>query len=348
MKTKKIFLIAMVLAFFICVVALPLPGKKGKGECEVIEVPGIIYSDNDYGCGWENYANPTTIKNSYEIGVNLVKYAAGNSTTVHLMQIKHTGDFNPDPGTLRNLAAEVNAKAGIKAVFDGFAILGQTDLSKVNMLYMTGHFPFTLSPVEKNALKAYLDNGGFLFVDDCYNAVDSGGFEACFKALVIEMYGAPLKVLPPNHSVYSSFYKLGGNDFSFADRGNGTEWNQEPLEGLTGLMASAITAYVKFVPQSLNLKSMGNFVHVSLSLCGAYQVSQVDLKTVKLNGIVSPLLGQSKVLNKEIKLVFKRSEVHPEIGGAIKMTITGTLKNGTRFEGSDTIKVINPVKPGKK
>jgi hypothetical protein len=212
---------------------------------------------------------------------------------------------------------------------------------------MTGHRPFTFSSVEKGALKAYLDNGGFLFVDDCANAHKNYPFEACFRNLVIEMYGTPLKVLPPNHSVYSSFHKLAGNDFSFADNGRGTEWNKKPLEGLTGLMASSITADVKFTPKALNLKSMGNFVKVTLKLCGSFEVSQVNLKTVRLNGVVKPLIDRCKVMKKALKLVFKRSEVHPEIGKAIKMTITGKLKDGTRFKGTDTIKVMMPGKPGK-
>jgi len=147
------------------------------------------------------------------------------------MQVVHNGDWEPDPGSLSNLVNQVNSQTTVTANMLGNATIGTTDLSNVNMLYITGHYPFTLSDSERVALKDYLDRGGFLFADDCSNQLDNEGFETSFRNLVIEMYGVSLEVLPSGHAVYSSHYILDGNNFSFTSEGNGTDWNIEPLEG---------------------------------------------------------------------------------------------------------------------
>ncbi len=205
---------------------------NGEIDEDCLLPASIIYSDNDYGCGWENYASTVTIDNSYEIGINLAVYASMGSGAVNIMQARHNGDYNPDPGSLDNLVSRINALTPVAATNLGFADLGITDLSTVNMLYVTGHNAFSMSPIEKDALLEYIEKGGFVFADDCSNALDNQGFETGFRSMVLEVFGAGMTVLSVAHDVYSSFYSLNGADFSYSAAGNGTEWNQEPLEGL--------------------------------------------------------------------------------------------------------------------
>ena len=48
----------------------PLMEIKIKGRT------AVIYSDNDYSCGWENYASPDTNENSFKLGTNVALYGA--------------------------------------------------------------------------------------------------------------------------------------------------------------------------------------------------------------------------------------------------------------------------------
>jgi len=263
---------------------------------------------------------------------------------VRIMQVIHSGDYNTDSGSLGILVDKVNASTKVKAIFGGCATLGKTDLSNVNVLYITGHYPFSLSANEKKALKNYLDKGGFLFADDCSNIQDNDGFEYSFRNLILEMYGASLEVLPADHSIYSSFYTLDGKNFSYTAGGNGTEWNQEPLEGYTFI--KTIPATIDFDPDTLNLKSKGQFVTCYIELPANFDVKNVDISTVKLNNIVNAEPAPTEIGDhdkdgiSDLMAKFKRSVLHAEVGDKVKMGITGKLTNGTSFKGSDTIKVI--------
>jgi hypothetical protein len=336
MKIGKFFFSCLALTVFICNLAL-------ASTC-------IVYSDNDYGCGWENYASPVTIQNSFEIGVNMVVYvakalyAAQTSGPVRIMQVIHSGDYNTDSGSLEILVAKVNASTKVKAIFGGVASLGTTDLSNVNLLYITGHYPFCPSANEKKALKNYLDKGGFLFADDCSNILDNDGFESSFRNLILDMYGTSLEVLPADHGIYSSFYTLDGKNFSYTAKGNGTEWNQEPLEGYTFI--KTIPATIDFDPDTFNLKSKGQFVTVYIELPSNFDVNNIDISTLKLNNIVNAEPAPTEIGDhdkdgiSDLMVKFKGSVLHSEVGDKVKMAITGKLTNGTSFKGSDTIKVI--------
>jgi hypothetical protein len=323
----------------------------------------IIYSDNDYGCGWENYASPITILNSYEIGTNIAIYASKGSASVTIMQIKHNGDYNPDPGSLQNLVNWINSNTSITATNGGFASLGVTDLSNVDMLYMTGHYPFSLSGVEKNALKSYLDNGGVLFVDDCSNYLDNQGFETIFRNLVLEMYGSTLGVLPSEHAVYSSYYLLDGNDFSYTYSGNGTEWNQEPLEWINPSLSLSLDILPSDCPNlfTVNKKGKGR---LPMAILGTedFDVSDIDPGSISIADVVFPqktpsIEDKSAPVDEDecacqvgtdgfadLVLHFSRHDLivalgldEEEPGTVVTITVTGALLDGTPFEATDCV-----------
>ncbi|MFH1564107.1 MAG: DUF4159 domain-containing protein [Nitrospirota bacterium] len=55
-----------------------LPTEWNNEPLEGIDYDGetvVIFSNNDYGCGWENYASPETIENSFQMGVNIAMFA---------------------------------------------------------------------------------------------------------------------------------------------------------------------------------------------------------------------------------------------------------------------------------
>jgi hypothetical protein len=243
----------------------------------------IIYSDNDYGCGWENYASAITRTNSWELGVNLLEYASGGAGSVNMAQIIHNGDWNPDPSALPYLSSEYNSRTGNTMTYSNID-LATADLSAVRLLYITGHYPFSLSVDEKTALKNYLDSGGVLFADDCSNQSDNEGFETSFRNLVFEMYGSSLQVLPSDHTIYSSYYTLDGNDFTHTYPGNGTQWNQEPLEGYTLSITVGIDIKPQSCPNPLNVKSKG-VLPVAVLGSEDFDANTVDIASVRLEGV---------------------------------------------------------------
>jgi len=203
----------------------------------------MIMSDNDYGCGWEFHPgwSSVSIVNSLEIAMNLAMFAAGGGNSLTIKQARYdahsstgNGSWMPDPGSIENLQQYANqfaARTGVQ-VQAGYADLNLTDLENVNLLYITAHYAFTLTDAAKASLKSFLDRGGVLFGDDCSGAQDFG-FEASFRQLANDLYGRSINVLSSDHPIYSSYFALNGNDFSYTYAGNGTELGQRPLEGIS-------------------------------------------------------------------------------------------------------------------
>lgn len=77
------------------------------------------------------------------------------------------------------------------------------DLAKYPFLFATGHGAISFTDEEKENLRQYLLNGGFLFVNDSY------GMEAHFKKEMATIFPEREVVeLPFDHPIYHSFYDL--------------------------------------------------------------------------------------------------------------------------------------------
>lgn len=223
---------------FLGVISLILGGAFGNVDAT------MLYSDNDYGCGLENYASATTIANSLEVGINISVYAGGTQD-ISIAQLDYgSGDWSTDLPTdmdflAQNLVSEVGATVTLgSGTYSGNYAAGASlaidDLFDFDLLFMTGHNPFTINAANTAKLKAYIDGGGVLWVDDCEGSPAVSSFETSFNTLIFNMYGitnASMDVIDPNHLLYSSFYQLDGTNFSYTAAGLGTEWAQIPLKG---------------------------------------------------------------------------------------------------------------------
>jgi hypothetical protein len=115
-----------------------------------------------------------------------------------------------------------------------------------------------------------------------------------------------------------------------------------------------VEACVEFKPDVLNLKCKRKWIACFIRLPKDYNASDIDASTIMINGTVSA--SKTKILwdcdhNRVVGLmaIFSRREVQQFILNAIDatgkearvgLTVTGSLKNGTQFEGTDGIKVI--------
>lgn len=107
-------------------------------------------------------------------------------------------------------------------------------------------------------------------------------------------------------------------------------------------------------PDILNLKSKGKWITCYIELPKEYDVDNVDVSTMILNEQVPAELKFSEIGDydgdetPDLMVKFNRSLVQQILnaGDEVKITVSGELNDGTPFEGSDTIRVID--KGGKK
>ena len=72
--------------------------------------------------------------------------------------------------------------------------------------YLAGHRLVQFTPRERQTFERYVENGGFVFVDDCNHDID-GLFAKSFEAQMAAIFGpGALRQLPNDHPLYSSFF----------------------------------------------------------------------------------------------------------------------------------------------
>jgi hypothetical protein len=93
----------------------------------------------------------------------------------------------------------------------------------------------------------------------------------------------------------------------------------------------------------MNLRSNGRWITVYIDLSTGYDVNDIDLSTLLLDGVIPAERGE--VQGTALMVKFDRSDVQDlYMPGNHVVTVTGNLLDGTFFEGSDAIRVIEPGK----
>ena len=107
-----------------------------------------------------------------------------------------------------------------------------------------------------------------------------------------------------------------------------------------------ITANINIMPKSLNLESNRLWVICTVKLEDIYNINDINTETLKLNAEVEP--ARINIDDEQQKMTIKfsyykvQSILDPDQTSA-SLTLTGELNNGMNFEGSDTIKIVQPV-----
>jgi hypothetical protein len=104
----------------------------------------------------------------------------------------------------------------------------------------------------------------------------------------------------------------------------------------------SIPAEARIIPRTINLASKGKWITCYIWLPEQYNVVDIDLNSVFLEQhIKSEQVSVDE--QKQVAIAkFSREELRSIIStGEVEMTITGQLKDGTIFETTDVIKVIN-------
>ena len=112
------------------------------------------------------------------------------------------GDWYANPSSLPNLLAFIAERTGLDVAPRPVEVrLTDPALRSVPYLYLTGHGNIRLTEAEVEALRRYLDEGGFLHADDNY------GLDESFRRELSRVYPeARLVDVPHDHPVYHILY----------------------------------------------------------------------------------------------------------------------------------------------
>ena len=76
--------------------------------------------------------------------------------------------------------------------------------------YLAGHRLVQFNSEEKQNFQRYVENGGFVFVDDCNHDID-GMFARSFERQMQAMFGEQaLQKIPNDHPIYTAFFNFDG------------------------------------------------------------------------------------------------------------------------------------------
>lgn len=115
--------------------------------------------------------------------------------------------------------------------------------------------------------------------------------------------------------------------------------------------APVIAADVLILPRVLNLQSSGKWIIAFIQLPDHVNARDIDQSTITINGTI-PTTGKPIIMGKKWLLAkFDRSEVASFIlrkdyarrrFRVVMLTITGKLRDGSLFSGSDKIIIMQP------
>ncbi len=108
------------------------------------------------------------------------------------------------------------------------------NLFRSPICYLSGHKLVEFSSLERDNLHRYIQNGGFLFVDDCNHDID-GLFAKSFEQEIGRVFGQKaLQKIPNTHPIYNSFFEFEGPPTtSFELNGWGDDLVHDYLKAVT-------------------------------------------------------------------------------------------------------------------
>jgi Domain of unknown function (DUF4159) len=131
-------------------------------------------------------------------------------STFTFTRISYTsGDWNTDQRMPSNILNSMIEYTTIPVNLNEKVVeLGSKDLFESPFCYLSGHKLVQFSSQEAANFKTYVNNGGFVFVDDCNHDID-GLFARSFETQMANLFGgSSLQKIPNSHDLYRSFFKF--------------------------------------------------------------------------------------------------------------------------------------------
>jgi hypothetical protein len=118
-----------------------------------------------------------------------------------------SGNWDSAPLVPQNLIHALAQYTDLPVEPEGVVVdLSSPEIFGYPVLYLTGHLPVRFSEAEARNLRAYVERGGFVFMDDHNHDVD-GAFHRSATAELARIFGDDaLQPLPVDHELYSAFF----------------------------------------------------------------------------------------------------------------------------------------------
>lgn len=130
--------------------------------------------------------------------------AAPAPLTIGRLHYPGGGDWYANPSSLPNLLAAIGRQTGLPVARREVVVtLGGDELWSVPFLHMTGHGDVRFTDADRERLRRWLRQGGFLHVDDNY------GMDATVRAELGRLFpGQQLQPVPLDHAIYRVVNRL--------------------------------------------------------------------------------------------------------------------------------------------
>ncbi len=134
--------------------------------------------------------------------VGIIQAQDGGRFTITRLKYNGGSDWYNDPSEEVNLLKFVAQHTNIKTDPEyQFVDLSSGNIFAYPFLFMTGHGNIVFSDSDAKKLHAYLENGGFLYVDDDY------GLDKAFRREIKKVFpDKDLQELPFNYGLFHCFY----------------------------------------------------------------------------------------------------------------------------------------------
>lgn len=130
-------------------------------------------------------------------------------------------DWNRHRGAVANLVAEVEDAWKTRLTWQTIPLeaAAPADLLEAPVLFISGSQPLRWPEAQKQSLRAYIDQGGFVLAEACDGAGCNGqAFADSFRAMMSELFpNSPLAPLPLDHPIWTAEQRLALQDLPHGD-----------------------------------------------------------------------------------------------------------------------------------
>jgi hypothetical protein len=122
-----------------------------------------------------------------------------------------SGDWDYNPKVAANVLNSLLEYTTIPVYPEEVVITADsTELLSFPFLFMTGHTLVRFSDAERRQLQVYVEQGGFLFSDDCNHDVNGLYAKTFEQEMKVTFPDQPMAKLPSSHPLYRSFFTFKG------------------------------------------------------------------------------------------------------------------------------------------
>ncbi|MCW8133405.1 MAG: DUF4159 domain-containing protein, partial [Planctomycetota bacterium] len=161
--------------------------------------------------------------------------ATGHMLRVTLGLARHAGDWNSSPTALYHLATAFMERSGlpdVKAEVKNVALSDPEALAACRVVLITSNDPIAFTPAERAGLRAYLDKGGLVWVNDSSASGDERFDTAFRRDLETVAPGARLLKMDRSEAFFRSAYDL-SRGYKGYRIPPGDKYREEFVESLT-------------------------------------------------------------------------------------------------------------------